>query len=130
MHEGKFVKHNANPKGRKTCDCVVRAIATATGKEWLEVFDALYAAARERALMPNEPRIFGRYLEENGFAKGNCHPAAGERRRTVRELAAQIGVPAVVRVANHLVALDGDGNYIDTHDCGDKCAYALWAREA
>ena len=31
-----FVKFNANPKGRKTGDCVVRAICTALNESWEE----------------------------------------------------------------------------------------------
>ena len=36
-----FSKHNQNPKGWKTGDCVVRAISYATGKTWQEVFQDL-----------------------------------------------------------------------------------------
>ena len=32
-----FKEFNAHPKGIKTDDCVVRAIATATNKDYLEV---------------------------------------------------------------------------------------------
>ena len=32
-----FKEHNAHPKGLKTSDCVVRAIATATNTDYMEV---------------------------------------------------------------------------------------------
>ena len=53
---------------------------------------------------------------------------AGERRETVKGLAGTLNKPAVVQVASHLVAIDGKGNYIDTWDSGDKCAYTLWVK--
>ena len=36
-----FTKTNANPKNKRTNDCVIRAIALAENKTWLEVFDEL-----------------------------------------------------------------------------------------
>ena len=32
----KFINYNANPKGRKTGDCVIRAIAFALNKSWID----------------------------------------------------------------------------------------------
>jgi hypothetical protein len=48
-----FVNENVNPRGRKTGDCVIRAIAKAENKEWLGIFDALVAIAREAYSVPN-----------------------------------------------------------------------------
>ena len=33
-----FIKYNANPKGRKTGDCVIRAICTALHMSWEETY--------------------------------------------------------------------------------------------
>lgn len=37
----KYVNYNANPKNRKTGDCVIRAIARATNQSWETVYAAL-----------------------------------------------------------------------------------------
>lgn len=125
---GNFLKLNVNPKNINTHDCFVRAIVSATGKDWFEVFDALYALARKKARAMNDKRVYEEYLKQNGFMKQSCQPMAGERRKTLKELAATIKKPAVVQVANHLAAIDGRGNYIDTWDSGSKCAYMLWIK--
>lgn len=126
---GNFLKLNVNPKHRKTTDCVIRAIATATGKDWYEVFDALCAISRKKAVMLDDKPAYETYLKENGFRKQSCQPMAGNCRDTVKELAGTLNKPAVVQVAHHLVAIDGRGNYIDTWDSGSNCAYTLWIKQ-
>lgn len=125
---GKFLKLNVNPKHRRTGDCAVRAVSAATGQDWYEAFDGLSALARKKASVPNDATIVGLYLEQNGFIKRSCKPEAGKNRQTVKELAGTLNKPALVRVANHFVAIDGKGNYVDTWDSGAKCAYTLWIK--
>ena len=37
-----FFEFNNNPKGKKTGDCVIRALAQASGKPYLEVYKELF----------------------------------------------------------------------------------------
>lgn len=60
---------NANPKNNRTDDCVIRAIATATGKSWDEVLLDLTAFAQKYKLMPNDKKCYGKYLESLGWNK-------------------------------------------------------------
>lgn len=64
-----FHFHNANPKGRICGDCVVRAIAAATGKSWDEVFDGLSTVAKKQKLMTNDVKCYEKYLESLGWKK-------------------------------------------------------------
>ncbi len=64
-----FKYYNANPKDKRACDCVIRAIATATGKSWDDVLDDLIVIAHKYKYMPDEPKCYGRYLESLGFTK-------------------------------------------------------------
>ena len=43
-----FEKRNINPKNRKTPDCVVRALAIATGKAYADVYRELFDVSLER----------------------------------------------------------------------------------
>ena len=43
-----WIRINANPGKKRVGDCVIRAIAIATGKPWLEVYDELYLVGRSR----------------------------------------------------------------------------------
>lgn len=125
---GNFLKLNVNPKNRKTTDCVIRAIVSATGKDWCEVFDALCSIARKKAYMPNGKHVYEEYLKQCGFVKVNVSPASGKLRWNVWNLAREVCADGVVFVANHAVAINGKGNYIDTWDSGEKKVYALWLK--
>ena len=127
---GNFLKLNVNPKNRKTNDCVIRAIVSATGKDWYEVFDALCAIARKKACMPNHKPVYEAYLKQCGFEKVNISPARGELRWDVQTLASVKDHPGIVFSAHHATAIDGTGNYIDSGDSGYKCAYSLWIKNS
>lgn len=64
-----FHFHNENPKGKRTGDCTLRAIAAATGKSWDEVLDGVCEIAHKFKLMPGDDKCYGRYLESLGWVK-------------------------------------------------------------
>ena len=63
----KFIKYNANPKGWKTGDCVVRGIAVGTQQTWEQVYDDLVNIGRKKCRMPNEEIVYSKYLKDKGF---------------------------------------------------------------
>ena len=64
-----FHFHNANPKGRITTDCVIRAIATATELPYNQVVMELAQLQCETGYDDGEKKLYGRYLESKGFRK-------------------------------------------------------------
>ena len=82
-----FHFYNANPKGKRASDCVVRAISKATevsstrrndgclpkqpSKDWDSVLDDLIVFSHKYKVMPNEKACYGKYLESIGFSKEN-----------------------------------------------------------
>lgn len=62
---------NANPKGNRSADCVIRALSTATGKTWDDVLSDLTEIALKYKLMPNEKKCYERYLKDLGWTKEN-----------------------------------------------------------
>jgi hypothetical protein len=122
-----FLRLNVNPNGNEVNDCVVRAIAYASGKTWHEVFDLLCETAGKMAMMPNYKDVYAVVLESLGFVKQTiATPKKGGKRKCVRDLAKQCPKLAVVKAAHHLVAIDGQGHYVDIWDCGNKTAYTYW----
>ena len=70
LHDTETFKfYNANPKDKRSSDCVLRAIATATGLSWDDVLDGLVSYAHIYKEMPNDPKCYGKYLEAQGFVK-------------------------------------------------------------
>lgn len=116
---------NMNPAGNRVSDCVVRAIAKAEKKTWLETHDALTKIAREQYTVLNDKMAYTEYLSK--YPKIDVmHEVNGRRKRyTVGQIAKEMKGTYVIRVANHLTTVV-DGNYYDIWDCGDRCAYVIW----
>ena len=64
-----FKFFNANPKDKRSGDCVLRAISTATGKTWDEVLDDLVIYSHKYKEMLDDPKCYAKYLENLGFIK-------------------------------------------------------------
>jgi hypothetical protein len=120
-----FVKHNVNPMGKKTSDCVVRAIALVEGRPWEDVFDELVRLARQSYSMPNDTSVYGKYLDEKYPTIDVFRWVGGRKKRyTVRDVC-QLKGTYIVRLAKHITVVM-DGKYYDVWDCGSKCAYKIW----
>lgn len=121
-----FVNENVNPRGRKTGDCVIRAIAKAENKEWLEIFDALVAIARESYSVPSDTVTYTKYLKKYQTKDVMYYDDsyASNRRYTVNDIKVWVGT-YIVQVAGHLTVVQ-DGKLFDTWDCGNKSAYKIW----
>ena len=128
-----------------TGDCVVRAIAIATGKPYREVYEALHERTRSWLARPARGRRQRQARDRHGGS-----PRDGVPMDVLRQYLAEIGwtwtptmhigwgcgvhlraVPAgrlIVRVSRHLAAVI-DGVLHDTHDCsrdGTRCVYGYW----
>ena len=60
-----FLWHNENPRGRITDDCIMRAIAAASGKSWYHIFDDLNILKRYEAR--DDKLVMKKYLAEAGW---------------------------------------------------------------
>lgn len=124
-----FIKHNENPLGNQTGDCVVRALSHQTGHSWDIVYAQLFSIGYDRKEMPSCKSVYSYYLEElEGFEYISLSKnLKGKKRPRVRELARE-GVDGVYKVANHLVSAKG-GQFFDTWDSGDACVYGYWTKK-
>ena len=120
----KFELKNVNPKGRKTTDCVVRALTLATGKKYEEVFMELVDLSLKTGYFMNEKRLEEKFLENNGFVKvkqprkwDNTKYQIGEVDKLIKS---GNDTPVIIRCAHHLTCVIGDTLY-DLWDCRRKC---------
>lgn len=124
----KFTKVNVNPSGRKASDCVIRAIMSATGKTWREVYDGLCNIGRELHDLPNTKRVYESYLENLGWTKQKMPKFADGTRYTVAEFAdANSAGVYVISVAKHMTILK-HGELLDTWNCSYKSVGNFWAK--
>ena len=113
-----WVKIHPNPGKRHVGDCVIRAIAVATGKPWLNVYDELYLLGRDTYDMMSGNETWGLYLYRMGFDPFLLPDACPEC-VTVREFARRFPDGSyIVGTGSHAVAIV-DGDYFDTWDSGD-----------
>ena len=117
-----FVKHNENPKGKKTGDCVIRALTTATGKPYLEVYRELFEISVKTGYILNDKRNYEKFLAKHGFEKmkqprkrDNTKYKVGE----IDKLEDIYGETIVISMANHLTCVDL-GVLYDLWDCRRK----------
>ena len=64
-----WVYYNPNPRGRRTGDCVIRAVCAATEKSWDEVFWGVAFAAYGLSDMPSGNHVWRFYLRSLGFRR-------------------------------------------------------------
>ena len=113
-----WIYHNPNPCRSEEPDCVVRAIATATGQNWDAVHADLCEMSRDRCTMPSVNWLWQAYLRQHGFTPftpGDCPECA-----TVRGFCRHHPHGTyILGTGSHVVAAV-DGHYLDIWDCGDE----------
>ena len=124
-----FVKFNYNPKKYRASDCVIRAIAYATDRPWEVVYQDLCRLGLSMYRMPNEKKVYEKYLENEGFIKQKMPKHDNGTKYSVEELAKELDTlysgRAVVSIARHLTSVQG-GNIYDTWDCSDSKVGNYW----
>lgn len=123
-----FKYHNENPKNSKSAgDCVVRAIATATGRAWDDVYEDLCKLGAKMKMMPNDDKVYRKYLENIGLTKSPQPRKSDNTKYTVEEFAkfSRYNDSYIISVANHLTVVKHNKIY-DTWNCGHKCVGNYW----
>ena len=121
-----FVYLNPNPVGRKTGDCVIRALAIAFNKNWDVVFDELVVMAKRMKCTPTSKEVYEEYL--SGYPTMDVFYMKGKKRKRLQVKNVCCSKMCIARVAGHLVACK-DNDYFDVFDSGEKCLYKIWRVE-
>ena len=61
--------YNANPSGRHTGDCVIRALSAAIGVDWESAYVMLCAKGYSVYDLPNSNAVLGSVLKDFGFKR-------------------------------------------------------------
>lgn len=123
-----FTYHNENPNGSKSSgDCVIRAISFATGNGWDKTFTDLCTLGLKMKAMPNDNKVFRKYLEQLGLQQMKQPRKSDNTKYTVKEFAEAASRTGtyIISVANHLTVVK-NRKIIDTWDCGNKCVGNYW----
>ena len=121
-------KFNNNPVGRKTGDCVVRAISVALNVSWDDAHYMLSELSRAMGEMPSADDVWGAILRQHGF-KRSAIPNTCPDCYTTEDFAQDHprGV-YVLGFGGHCVAII-DGCILDAWDSRDEVPQFFWYRE-
>lgn len=65
-----YIKYiNNNPKGKKTSDCIVRALSSLLDKDYEVVYRELFELSLKTGYFINDARNYIKYVEINGYTK-------------------------------------------------------------
>ena len=124
-----FRKVNPHPQGKRVKDCVKRACCLASEINYHDI-----AIMLNRYRSTTHARAFN--TDENwrkfivnvllGVDLGNMQYANHGHRYKVSEFARVRKSKAICQVANHLVAVNGEGDWLDTWNSGEKSIYKVY----
>ena len=121
-------KFNNNPVGRKTGDCVVRAISVALNISWDDAHYMLSELSRAMGEMPSADDVWGAVLRQHGFRR-SAIPNTCPDCYTTKDFAQDHphGV-YVLGFGGHCTAVI-DGVVWDAWDSRDEVPQFFWYRE-
>lgn len=123
-----YTYYNPNPDGKRTGDCVIRAIARVTGGTWEEIYAALAVQGMRDHEMPSTNAVWGNYLKAQGF-KRRLLPDTCPDCYTVEKFARDNYQGAyIAATGSHVVAVV-DGDYYDAWDSGNEVVTYYWTKE-
>lgn len=115
-----YTYYNANPLGKKTGDCVIRALSLTPGSTWFIVFDELCEIARDLACTPTDDAVWDAWLKKHGYVRYKQPRRENRRLYMLREFACSDLISdddlVVVSVSGHLTCIK-DRKILDTWNC-------------
>lgn len=123
-----YIKYNANPKNRKTGDCVIRAISTALGYTWEETYKYLLDTTLKYGYSVSSKENFKKLLAELGYTIQKQPKKPDNTKYTVREFIDLFGkhnTTYIISVTGHLTTIINSTLY-DTWDCSNKKMGNYW----
>lgn len=120
-----WLRCNPNPAHKEVPDCVVRAIAIALNKRWIEIYDDLCYLGRLEFNMPSADAVWGKYLYQRGF-KPFLLPESCPRCVTIKRFSQIFDKGTyIIGTGSHAVAVV-NGDYYDSWDSGNEIPSFFW----
>jgi len=114
-------------KKDRTNDCVIRAIAIATGRDYLTIWKELFSLSTKMGFMPNDQKCYEEYLELLGWVKNKPLRKINGKKYQVKKLPINKNKSYIFQTTRHLTAII-DGEHRDIWDCGNWCANSYYTK--
>lgn len=124
MH--RYSYYNLNPFKRNVGDCVIRAIAKATGKSWDETYIALMVEGLLLKDMPTANHVWGSYLRQQGFKR---YLVPDVENYTVSDFCDEHPDGTfILAISGHVVCVQ-DGTIYDSWDSSNEVPVYFWVKD-
>ena len=124
-----FTYYNANPKGKKTSDCVIRAICTALNKDYETTTRELLEFWLKSGYEMCDVKCFGKYLESKGWKKQKQPRKVDNTKYTGKEFVKYFKGTCLANIGGHHIVCIKDGKVFDIWDSTDGCIGNYWTKE-
>jgi hypothetical protein len=129
-----FHFHNANPKGRITTDCVIRAITTATEQPYEEIVRSLAEWQIETGYDDGDTKAYGAWLEAHGWKKQKQPRKQDGSKYTGKQFCAMLKKEGnheriIAHIGGHHIIAIVDCKVWDIWDSTGKCIGNFWTKE-
>ena len=121
-----FRYYNCNPHNKRTDDCVIRAIAAATGHSWERVLKDLTTCMLKDGHMLNTPELYGKYLKEHGWVKQKQPVKPNGSKFRIKEFLRKFKGCAVMHAGCGHVTYVEEGSVYDIWDTSDEIVGNYW----
>lgn len=123
-----YVKYNPNPARKLVGDCVIRAIAKTTNKEWEDTYLDIVMKGYMMHDMPSSNAVWGAYLQDKGFRRYLIPDTCPECYTVAQFCIDNPNLTGILATGTHVIAVQ-DGNYFDTWDSGNEVPIYYWRKE-
>ena len=95
-----------SPHGEGFGDCVFRACSIATGLDYKLVWDTLFDLGKEMGYLPNDPKVYEKFLLDHGFTKNKPPKDNRGKKISIRNWSAEAPKGRIVAsTREHLIAI-------------------------
>lgn len=123
-----YMFYNPNPSGQRNGDCVIRAIARTTDKDWETVYMDLVLEGFMMRDLPSSNRVWKSYLEKNGFKRYSLPDTCPDCYTVIQFCVDHPTGTYILATGSHAVAVI-DSNYYDIWDSGEEIPIYYFKKE-
>lgn len=124
-----FEFYNANPKNKKTEDCVFRALSVALEQTWEDTLMEMAKLSCKTGYAITGKNLINKYLESKGWKKNKQPRKSDGRCYTGKEFVKTFKGMCIANIGSSHIVCIRDGKVIDIWDSTDCCIGNYWTKE-
>lgn len=124
-----FHFYNANPKNKRTSDCVIRALSLFLDKSWDDVLTDLYKIALKEKTVPTDDICYKKYLKSLGYEMLKQPRKFDNTKYTGKEFCEQVvksNYKYLAHIGGHHIVCISKNKINDIWDSSDGCIGNYW----